>query len=56
LSYQRLGELYEAIGDSKKAADYCGRFQDIYQVDPELQPAVRKVRERLGRLAQEPGT
>jgi tetratricopeptide (TPR) repeat protein len=56
-SYKRLGELYEAKGDRKKAADYYGRFLDLYQhADPELQPAVREVRERLGRLAQEPGT
>jgi tetratricopeptide (TPR) repeat protein len=56
-SYKRLGELYEAKGDRKKAADYYGRFVDLYQhADPELQPAVREVRERLGRLAQEPGT
>ena len=56
-SYKRLGELYEAKGDRKKAADYYGRFLDLYQhADPELQPAIREVRERLGRLAQEPGT
>ena len=56
-SYKRLGELYEAKGDRKKAADYYGRFVDLYQrADPELQPAVREVRARLGRLAQEPGT
>jgi tetratricopeptide (TPR) repeat protein len=56
-SYKRLGELYEAKGDRKKAADYYGRFVDLYQhADPELQPAVREARERLGRLAQEPGT
>ena len=56
-SHQRLGELYQAKGDRKKAADYYGRFVDLYQrADPELQPAVRDVRERLGRLAQEPGT
>jgi tetratricopeptide (TPR) repeat protein len=56
-SYKRLGELYEAKGDRKRAADYYGRFVDLYQhADPELQPAVREVRERLGRLAQEPGT
>ena len=56
-SYKRLGELYEAKGNRKKAADYYGRFVDLYQhADPELQPAVREVRERLGRLAQEPGT
>jgi serine/threonine-protein kinase len=56
-SYKRLGELYETRGDRKKAADYYGRFVDLYQhADPELQPAVRDARERLGRLAQEPGT
>jgi eukaryotic-like serine/threonine-protein kinase len=56
-SYKRLGELYEAKGERKKAADYYGRFVDLYQhADPELQPAVREVRERLGKLAQEPGT
>jgi tetratricopeptide (TPR) repeat protein len=56
-SLKRLGELYEARQDRKKAADYYGRFVDLYQhADPELQPAVREVRARLGRLAQEPGT
>jgi tetratricopeptide (TPR) repeat protein len=56
-SLKRLGELYEARQDRKKAADYYGRFVDLYQhADPELQPAVRDVRARLGRLAQEPGT
>jgi hypothetical protein len=56
-AYKRLGELYEARRDRRKAADYYGRFVDLYQhADPELQPGVREVRERLARLAQEPGT
>ena len=56
-AYKRLGELYEAKQDRRKAADYYGRFVDLYQhADPELQPAVREVRERLARLAQEPGS
>jgi tetratricopeptide (TPR) repeat protein/tRNA A-37 threonylcarbamoyl transferase component Bud32 len=56
-SYKRLGELYEAKGDRKKAADYYGRFLDLWKdADPELQGGVREVRQRLARLAQEPGT
>jgi serine/threonine-protein kinase len=56
-SYKRLGELYEAKGDRKRAADYYGRFVDLWKdADPELQPGVREVRQRLARLAQEPGS
>ena len=56
-SLKRLGELYEAKGDRKQAADYYGRFVDLWKdADPELQPGVREVRQRLARLAQEPGT
>jgi hypothetical protein len=56
-SYKRLGELYEARNDRKRAAQYYGRFVDLWkQADPELQPGVREVRSRLARLAQEPGT
>jgi len=56
-TYRRLGEMNEAKGDTKKAIEYYGRFVDLYQhADSELQHAVLEVRERLGRLAQEPGT
>ena len=56
-SYKRAGELYEAKGDRKKAADYYGRFVDLWKdADPELQPAVREVRARLAQLAREPNT
>jgi serine/threonine-protein kinase len=55
-SFKRLGELYEAKGDRKKAADYYGKFVDLWKdADPELQPGVTEVRQRLARLAQEPG-
>ncbi len=55
-TYKRLGELYEAQGDRAKAADYYGRFVELWKdADPELQPGVREVRQRLARLAQEPG-
>ena len=53
---KRLGELYEAKGDRAKAADYYGRFLDLWkEADPELQPIVREVRERLARLVGESG-
>jgi eukaryotic-like serine/threonine-protein kinase len=55
-SYKRLGELYEAKGERKKAADYYGKFVDLWKdADAELQPGVTEVRQRLARLAQEPG-
>jgi tetratricopeptide (TPR) repeat protein len=56
-SLKRLGELYEAKGDRKKAAEYYGRFVDLWKdADLELQPGVKEVRGRLARLTQEPGT
>ena len=56
-SLKRLGELYEAKGDRKKATEYYGRFVELWKdADPELQPGVKEIRARLARLAQEPGT
>ena len=53
---KRLGELYESRGDRRRAADYYGRFIDLWKnADAELQPAVREVRGRLAQLAREPG-
>ncbi|HUF35702.1 MAG TPA: protein kinase, partial [Gemmatimonadales bacterium] len=53
-TYRRLGELYEARGDRRAAADYYGRFVDLWKnADSELQPAVRDVRARLAQLARE---
>jgi tetratricopeptide (TPR) repeat protein len=50
-AYRRLGELYEARGDRAKARDYYGRFVDLWKdADTELQPGVRDVRARIGRL------
>jgi tetratricopeptide (TPR) repeat protein len=52
---KRLGELYEARADRKRAAEYYGRFVELWkEADPELQPAVREVRTRLAQLVQEP--
>jgi tetratricopeptide (TPR) repeat protein len=56
-TYKRLGELYEARGDRKKAAEYYGRFVELWKdSDAQLQPSVREVRGRLAHLSQEPGT
>ena len=51
---KRSGELYEARGDRAKAAERYRRFVELWKdADPELQPGVREVRVRLGRLATE---
>jgi tetratricopeptide (TPR) repeat protein len=53
-SYKRLGELYEAKGDRRRAADYYGRFVDLWKnADAQLQPSVREARGRLAQLARD---
>jgi tetratricopeptide (TPR) repeat protein len=50
-SYKRLGELYEAKGDTAKAESNYAQFVELWKdADPELQPKVRDVRDRLARL------
>ncbi|HYW30967.1 MAG TPA: protein kinase [Gemmatimonas sp.] len=50
-SLQRLGDLYEAKGDSARALDAYSRFVELWKdADPELQPVVRDVRARIDRL------
>ena len=47
---KRLGELYEAKGDTARAASHYAAFVSLWKnADPELQPAVAEVRRRLGR-------
>jgi tetratricopeptide (TPR) repeat protein len=54
-SYRRLGELYEDKGAKDRALDYYGRFVHLWRnADPELQPQVREVKERMAKLAGEP--
>jgi tetratricopeptide (TPR) repeat protein len=49
---RRLGELYEARGDRQKAIEYYRRFVTEWKdADPELQPRVAEIRQRLSRLA-----
>ncbi len=53
---QELGELYEQKGDRAKALERYRSFVELWQnADPELQPRVREIRERIARLEQERG-
>jgi eukaryotic-like serine/threonine-protein kinase len=53
-TYKRLGELYEEGGQLDRARDNYGRFVDLWKnADPELQPLVRDVKQRLVRLTGE---
>jgi len=55
-AYKRLGELYEAKRSREKALEYYGRFVDLWKdADPELQPLVRDVKQRMARLVGEGG-
>jgi hypothetical protein len=49
---ERLGQLYESLGKSGKAADNYRAFIDLWKnADPALQPRVTEARRRLARLA-----
>ncbi|HEU6451338.1 MAG TPA: protein kinase [Gemmatimonadaceae bacterium] len=49
----RLGELYEHAGDTKRAAEYYGRFVELWKnADPELQPRVTEARGRIDHLTR----
>ena len=53
-SYRRLGELYDSKGDKQKALDNYGRFVSLWKkADPELQPQVKDVKDRMAKLAGE---
>ena len=48
---ERLGQLYEAKGNSDKAADNYRQFIELWKnSDPELQPRVAEARRRLAKL------
>ena len=50
-AHKRLGELYEARGDLKKAAQHYAAFVELWKrADPELQPRVAEARVRLERV------
>ena len=53
-TYVRLGELYEAKGDRRRALEYYGKFVDMWKkADPELQPRVADVRRRIAELTRQ---
>ena len=53
-TYQRLGEIYEARGERKKAIDYYLKLADLWKnADAELQPLVRDAHARIARLSTE---
>jgi tetratricopeptide (TPR) repeat protein len=50
-AHKRLGELYEAKGDAKRAAEHYSAFVELWKrADPDLQPKVAQVRMRLAAL------
>ena len=50
-TYKRLGELYDAKGDREKAIANFEKFVDLWKnAEPELQPKVAEVREKLAKL------
>jgi tetratricopeptide (TPR) repeat protein/tRNA A-37 threonylcarbamoyl transferase component Bud32 len=56
LSLQRLGELYEQAGDTKRAIDYYTRFIDLWKnSDPDLQPRVNEVKAKVAALTRGKG-
>ncbi|HEX9582044.1 MAG TPA: tetratricopeptide repeat protein, partial [Gemmatimonadales bacterium] len=53
-AFRRLGELYEARGDREKAVRYYGNYAELWNdADPELQPLVTDVKQRIARLVRE---
>jgi len=48
---ERLGQLYESLGNTEKAAEQYRAFIELWKnADPELQPRVADARQRLARL------
>ena len=53
-AYQRLGEIYEAKGDRRRAVENYEKLIALWKnADPELQPIVRDAKERVARLSAE---
>ena len=52
-AHKRLGELYEAKGDRRRAASHYQQFVTLWKdADPGLQPRVAEVKRRLDRLSE----
>jgi tetratricopeptide (TPR) repeat protein len=53
---ERLGELYDEMGDLERAAGYYGLFVHLWaEADPDLQPRVTAARNRMEEIARERG-
>ncbi len=53
---QSLGELYEARGDTAKALERYSEFTELWRnADPQLQPRVADIRDRIARLSAAKG-
>ena len=53
IAYRRLGELYEAKGDTANAIAQYEAFARLWKdADPDLQPQVEEIRSRVQRLRQ----
>jgi tetratricopeptide (TPR) repeat protein len=51
LIHERLGQLYESMGNAEKAAGHYRAFIELWKAaDPELQPRVADARQRLAKL------
>ena len=49
--HERLGQLYESMGNTEKAVEHYRAFIELWKnADPELQPRVADARKRLARL------
>jgi tetratricopeptide (TPR) repeat protein len=54
-AYRRLGTLYQEKGNKDKALEYYGKFTALWKdADPDLQPAVTEVKQRMSALVGEP--
>ena len=54
--HRRLGELYEAAGNTRKAMEHYGEFVKLWaRADPPLQAQVAEVRKRLEQLRRQVG-
>ena len=50
-THKRLGELYDAKGNTEKAIEHFAAFVEMWKdAEPELQPKVREVQAKLERL------
>jgi hypothetical protein len=53
-AFARLGELYEAKGDTARAVEWNAKFLELWKdADAEFKPIIERVRERQRRLTAE---